>query len=101
MITSKLVLIFIEPPQGIYTNYITKVCLISVNTRALHYYLHGWRVPGTPSPGMCTYEPPGHTWYQVMSNTGYQGALGKSDDRVPGHPGKNFYFISIAYALWV
>ncbi len=23
--------------------------------RALHDYLHGWWVPGTPSPGMCTY----------------------------------------------
>ncbi len=27
-------------------------------------------VPGTLSPGMCTYEQPGHTWYLVRVETG-------------------------------
>ncbi len=37
-------------------------------------------------PGICTYEEPGHTLYQVMSNTWYKVYLvpGKSGDRVLG-----------------
>ncbi len=37
----------------------------SVFTSALHHYLHGWRLLGTPSPGMCTYELLGYTRYQI------------------------------------
>ncbi len=44
----------------------------SESTRALHHCLCGWWVPGTPSPGTCTYEQQSHTLYQVMSNTRYQ-----------------------------
>ncbi len=52
-----------------------------VPTRALHHYLRGWRVCGTPSPDMCTYEQVGLTRYQVRM------AMGSGWWCVPGKSG--------------
>ncbi len=46
----------------------------TVHTSALQHYLCEWRVPGTPSTSMCTYEQPAHEQYLIPD---------KGGDRVP------------------
>ncbi len=61
------------------------------------YILPMWVLgTGTLSPGMCTYEQLGHTWYQIISNTwyqvrrvtGYQRLPSERGYRVPGKSGE-------------
>ncbi len=57
--------------------------IIKVRTRALHHYLGGWWVPGTPSQ-----VSPGKSgdWVEGVY-------LGKSGGWVLGYPGKSSYLV--------